>query len=398
MSVLTGTLYRYIGVHSFLIGLFPFYIPVYLWKTGYSLSEISFFISITGAGFCMTLWGWDRIHKIISLRKVITLSFGLEIILLATIFLREVDFFFPLFAIINGAYSCFFWTTQRVLFLDTVVPSTSGRKFGNLQIIVALLLKSGIFLGGLILDLYGFQIVFIFSFLVAFSAAISFGLSRRVVQFSTTLLAENPVGLRDIVFFKDHFGSKLVFAIDGLFLFLESYFWMISLFLIVKESFLGLGILIIAMLALFTILFWLIKNSIDRLPPSITYKATVLFYAVSWILRGKINEDLEKASMLFLLVFITFFTSLFRLTFNKRFFDLAKKSSSHRYLLIKSYTSQAAIVVMFGIFGYLLMDAVNSAALISKVYTAFALIAGIYLIYGQKDQKRIPENPPEQRL
>ncbi|MCP4294278.1 MAG: MFS transporter [Proteobacteria bacterium] len=386
MSSPSGNLYRFIGLHSFLIGLFPFYIPVFLWKTGTSIGEISLFISLTGVGFCITLWIWDRLHKKVGLNRIIALSFLLEAGLLAMIFFREYSLLIPLLALLNGAYNCFFWTTQRVLFLDIILPNTSGRKFGNLQILAAILLKSGIFVGGILLDTFGFGTVFIFSSIVVISSVILISSYRNIPGFSSDLIKTRPIGFKEIYKFKDSLGSRFVFIIDGLFLFLESYFWLISIFLIVKESFLGLGVMIIVLMLTFTLLFWLIKNSIDRLPREITFKLSVLLYAVSWVFRGIMNENLESWAVILLLVLIAFFTSFFRLTFNKRFFDLAKESSSHGYLILKSYYSQASVAVLFGIIGFFLFDSANTESMISRIYFISALIAVGYLIYGKKDQ------------
>ena len=74
--------YSFVGIHSFLIGLFPFYLPVYLWKQGHTLSNISFFIALTGIGFCLSLWGFERIVKRIPFSYTIFLSFVFEILLL----------------------------------------------------------------------------------------------------------------------------------------------------------------------------------------------------------------------------------------------------------------------------------------------------------------------------
>ncbi len=386
MSSPSGNLYRFIGLHSFLIGLFPFYIPVYLWKNGASIGEISLFISLTGVGFCITLWIWDRLHKKVGLNRIIALSFLLEVGLLAMIFFREHSLFISLLALLNGAYNCFFWTTQRVLFLGIAVPATSGRKFGNLQILAAILLKSGIFVGGILLDTFGFGTVFIFSSVTIISSMILISFYRNIPGFSSDLLKTRPIGFKEIYKFKDTLGSKFVFIIDGLFLFLESYFWLISIFLIVKESFLGLGVIIIVLMLIFTLLFWLIKNSIDRLPREICFKLSVLLYGVSWVFRGIMNENLERWAVILLLILIAFFTSFFRLTFNKRFFDLAKESSSNTYLILKSYYSQAAVAVLFGIIGFFLIKSANAEAMISKIYFISAFIAGGYLTYGEKDQ------------
>ena len=207
-------IYKFIGIHSFLIGLFPFYLPVYLWKTGTSFSGISFFIALTGLGFCITLWVWDRLRRNITLKGFVLISFILEILLLAVVFLDKTPFAFLIFGLLNGAYNGLFWTTQRVLFFDTIQPSNSGKKFGNLQIIVALFLKSGIFLGGLTLDTLGFNSLFLFSTIIAGLGALSFFFSHQSASHSPELVQIKPTRLADILRFKDTHHSKPVFLLD----------------------------------------------------------------------------------------------------------------------------------------------------------------------------------------
>ena len=147
--------YQFLGIHSFLIGLFPFFIPVFLWQQGFNLAQISFFIAITGIGFVLSLWVWDRAHKRINFLHIIAASFAIEILLLLTVFLLGGSVFLPLLALLNGAYNCFFWITQRALFFETISPENTGRKFGNFQIFVVIILKAGVFCGGLLLDKTG---------------------------------------------------------------------------------------------------------------------------------------------------------------------------------------------------------------------------------------------------
>ncbi len=49
--------YRFAGIHSLLIGLLPFFIPVLLWQQGYRLTEVSAFIALTAVGFIIALAG-----------------------------------------------------------------------------------------------------------------------------------------------------------------------------------------------------------------------------------------------------------------------------------------------------------------------------------------------------
>ncbi len=81
----TVTLYTFLGVHSFLIGLFPFYIPVFLYKNGFFLSRICAFIAVTALGFVITLYPWERMARKVSLAILILVSFFSELLLMLAV-------------------------------------------------------------------------------------------------------------------------------------------------------------------------------------------------------------------------------------------------------------------------------------------------------------------------
>jgi len=387
MALLTLSLYSFLGVHSFLIGMFPFYIPVYLYQIGFSLAQICCFIAITGIGFCISLYPWDRISKRISLRWLILLSFLSELILLSLFFLEKDMVFILIAGFFNGVFNCNFWMIQRLLFVDTVTPQNSGKKFGNFQIFVLLVLKAGILAGGVMLEKSGFLSVYIFSAGIVMVAALFFWQKRIGIELDTRVVSAIPLNLRFVTGYKDQFNSRVVFAVDGIFLYLESYFWVISLFLIVRQSYWKLGVLVIFLMVLFGAIFVIIKNSIDRLPGNTMYTAAVCLYSLSWFLRGMLSDKLNTVLLLLLLAVITFCTSIFRLTFNKRFFDIAKSATAHEYIFVKSYFSQFFIAV-FGLTGFLLLTVFRSGDVVEQIsmtYLTAALISFVYLFYRQKN-------------
>ena len=387
----TKSFYKYVSIHTFLIGLFPFYLPVFLWKLDYSISEISYFIALTGIGYCLTLWSWERLHRVITLKRIILISFLLELLLLSIIFFSEIKLFFPILALLYGAYNCFFWITNRVMFFETVTPLNSGRQFGNFQIMVAVVLKIGVFSGGLLLDRYSYPAIFIFSILVVVLGMLLFGLNTDLELESRSISQAKVISFSHLVRFKDEFRSKFIFMIDGLFLFLESFFWMISLFIMVKESFWQLGILVIILMVIFSLIFYLIKNRIDRMSGEVVYRLSVTFYVLSWIFRGLLKDDFNLPMGFVMLALITFFTSMFRLVFNKRFFDLARTTSHHRYIFLKSYYSQFFIAVLFGILGFALSKISNTEQALSFTYFAAGIIAVGYFWYRPNEIIKEPQ-------
>lgn len=380
MTLPTRNLYSFLGAHSFLMGMFPFYIPVYLNKAGFSLAQICCFIAVTGFGFCSSLYLWDRISKRICLRYLIVFSFLSEFILLTLFFLEKDMMFIIIAGFFNGLFNCSFWMIQRLLFLETITPLNAGQKFGNFQIFVLLVLKIGILAGGAMLEKSGFLSVYIFSAGIVMLSVLFFIQKKTGINLDASVVSAPPLGLKSVAGYKDLFNSKIVFAVDGIFLYLESYFWMISLFLIVRQSYWKLGVLVIFLMVLFGAIFVMIKNSIDWLPTNKMYVAAVCLYSLSWFLRGALSEKLNNVSLLLLLSVITFGTSIFRLVFNKRFFNIATSTTAHEYIFIKSYFSQFFLAVA-ALLGFLMLRSGDVVEQLATVYMTAALVSFIYLFY-----------------
>ncbi len=381
MREITRTFYQYLGLHSLLIGLFPFFIPVFLWNQGFELGAISLFIGAGGLGFCIGLFAWDRLRRGISLFNLILISLLLELLLLWNVQVLGMSFnVLLLLGVSYGAYNSFFWTTQRALFFERVDSSNSGRSYGNLQIYVGFLLQIGIVVGGVLLEKAGFGYVVLVSAALGLTGLAVFhfyqpGTPEAIAGFM-------PVSLGEFFSFRDGDSSKLIFIVDGVYLFLESFFWVISLFLLAHESFATLGLLVLSLAVIFGVLFYLLKNVIDRLGRRRIYRFAVVLYAISWVMRALVDDEWSLVVLFVSLVLITFCTSFFRLAMNKRFYDLAKDTLNHQYLIMKSYYSQISIAVVFTAFGWFILGRPHSEDLLIMVYWFAAAGSLIFLLYG----------------
>ncbi len=377
------TFHRYLGVHSLLIGLFPFYIPVYLWQQRASLADISLFIAFSGAGFLLALWIWDRVRLMIGLNAVIACSLVLEILLLYTVCFLELESFIVYAAgVAYGIYNCFYWTTQRALFYDLIDTDTSGRRYGNLQILVGVLLQVGIVAGGFLLESGSFGYLMGASVLIAL---VGFAVIARTDPVYPSRLAErHSLPLAKVTGFRDADGSRLMFMADGFFLFAESFFWLITLFLLSHASFATLGIVVLSLAVVFGLIFYLLKNVIDRVGRRRIYCLAVTLYAVSWAMRALIDTDMSLQGLYVWLVLVTFCTSFFRLALNKRFYDMALLTLSHDYLVIKSYYTQAAIALLFGLAAAGFSLSGSSGSVPACIYWIAAGVSLVYFLYGAR--------------
>jgi hypothetical protein len=93
--------------------------------------------------------------------------------------------------------------------------------------------------------------------------------------------------------------------------------------------------------------------------------------------------------MLWLLALIASCTSVFRLSFNKRFFDNARLTAAHEYIFMKSYISQFFIAVFFVVMAYGFNIPGSIVDQLSEVYYFAAITSFFYLIYRTGDTFRI---------
>lgn len=379
----------------------PFFLPVYLWTHGLNLSGMCILLGASGFAFCIALGFWQSFTKTRSLGELVTVTFLLEIALIVVVGLFTAIPGAPLtqqatatdpdgsvsllisatfIGAANGFYNAFFWTTQRSLFLEQLGRNDTGKNYGNLQIVVAVFLKLGILLGGLLLDNGGFVLVLVLSAIV--SAVSSILLVRSLVPGSRIRTADTRISLVQSLNYKDKVGSRSIFFTDGIFLYLESHFWTLSLFLVVRKDFSLLGIAVVLLAVAFSAVFFIIKNRIDNLPISVVYKIAVWLYAFSWFARFLLDHTAAGSGLLVTLILITFCSSFFRLTFNKHFFDVARRSHCMNYLLLKSYASQWVLGIFFSTLGILLFFIpLETDAVLAAVYAGATLLTLVYFLY-----------------
>ena len=142
-----------------------------------------------------------------------------------------------------------------------------------------------------------------------------------------------------------------------------------------------LGLLVVALSAVLALVFYVIKNRLDALEPKRVFVAAVLGYTVSWLLRGAVDGFGGTVWDYPAIVLIAFLTALFRLVFNKRFFDIARSNDPDYYIVAKSHWSQVAMAVLYLGFAWSVFGGMGGAASLPLFYAALIPLSLIYLRY-----------------
>lgn len=380
---MTKLLYNFLGIHSLIIWMFTFFLPVLLYKTGFSLVEISLFISITAASFVIFLYLWDLLRIKKGMKYLIYTSFLLETFLISLwFFITDSFVFLILFAILYGAFNCFFWVTQRILFIENTNTKEVWNNFWNIQIIAFILVKIGIFIGWFLLENNYLPFLLLITVILNIYWFYYFFHKKIDPVFLSTFQKHPLLKFKEITWFQDNLRSKLIFIIDGPFLFLESFFWLLTLFFITNQSYSELGLLVIFLALSFSIIFLFLKKIVDKIHAKKILIIWVILYCISWILRWFVS-DMDNMNILYgVILIIAFFTSFFRLIFNKQFFHTAKHLDTHNYLLIKSYYSQVSLSIFFLLLSLILyLFPGNILVQLNIIYISASLFSLLFLLY-----------------
>ena len=386
------------------IACFP-HRPAALFPAGFDLAAngitgciVRFYCDIRGS-YLLTLFFWEKLRVSQFRLWAIKGSFIAEFFLLLAVIADFAQNHLLLLALMNGVYGCFYWMSQRLLFKSLTSANSlgmssgkfsntsSGNSFGNFQLLVGVLLKVGILSGAFLLENQYSSALITMTFIISVVGYL--GVHQRLAcKDIQSALSAREVAFRDVIRFKDAQYSRTVFFLDGLFLFLESYFWVLSLYFLGNNNLTQLGSTIVILSIGLAIIFWLIKSRIDRLNVETVFLFSTLLYALSWYLRGALHPDLEKVVLYTGILAVAFFTSLFRLSFNKVFFDraeqLAEKGKTQNVLLAKSYFSQMGVAVFFSALTLLFFMQTPITGLLSTIYWICIPLTLVFLLYVEK--------------
>ena len=371
--------YLFTGIHSIHSGLFIFYIPIFLWLEFHSFAFISLFIGIAGIFFTLSLRVFEHILSKYSLPVLLLSSFLFPSICFF-FFLLGIDSFFYIVSIMYGTYMCWYYTLHRILFIHITTQNTTGKTFGSFQVFVFLILKATLLISAFFLEKESCILLFFLSLLFSCIGMIFFYFKSFSFQKAQEILHYKIISFKKIRYFLFH-SSGFMFVIDGIFLYLESFFWVITLYFIANGNFIYTAALIVILSFFFAIIHWLLKNKIDHISGHMLFQICVFLYAGAWVIRSFIIDISSFIILSIGLVVVTFSTVLFRLTLHKRFYDNARKFPYYEYMIAKSYITQFSLSLFFLLMSLFLFHNMPDMKSFDWFYLVFAMLSLGYLRY-----------------
>jgi MFS family permease len=191
----------------------------------------------------------------------------------------------PLAAVASGFQVSFYWLSRRALFARDGILSNLGREVGLLTVSARIASVAGPILGGAIITIWGFSILFIAALIIVVLSGIPFFFMTRHEHKYSVSLASVVEWLKN----KKHRNEELSFVgrnVDGV---IYSLFWPIFIFLMLGD-FEKQGLAASISLIASTASVYLAGKVFDKKHSSQVFKFGVLAGSLAWIVRGLVRN------------------------------------------------------------------------------------------------------------
>ena len=230
-------------IRSFALALIGVFIPAYLLNLGYQLTEVFYFFIYGAISLIVLMILVTKLYTKIGTKHAILCSMPIFIIYFLMLYsLETYSWSLILLAFVGALANTFFWPAFHINFINSSDRKHRGEELGMMNVFSYLAVIFAPLTGGLIINFFGFQILFGFVTFLLLIAPIPLFFSKEIYP---------PVELSfKHIFHKRNLKNFSVFFVEGIISCTETVIWAIFIFLVLK-SFISLGLLS-TLLILFT--------------------------------------------------------------------------------------------------------------------------------------------------
>ncbi len=312
-------LYLAHSIKGFVASLIGFFIPIFLYKTGFTLTEILSFYGIKSFFAILFSILAGGIGNKLGLKHTMSISLPLFLLYLLGIMSLEKNpslFYLYVLSIISAFSSALYWIPMHSLF-----ARFSSKKKGNSQVGTLMSLKSASsmlapLLGGVIALKFGFEFLFVIAIIILIIPIVILLNSRDIhphINFSVKDLNS---------FFSQHRQHFLSIMLDAFGSFAEAILWPLFVYLILQDT-ISVGI-VGSLIGVGTIIFTLLLSKIiAKHNHFLVTKVAAFMIATTWILKYFVNEQL---SIFVVSLFAGLFAIMFSIPLVSHTYQIAKNS------------------------------------------------------------------------
>jgi MFS family permease len=318
-------LYASYTIRAFALALISIFIPVYLLKLGYPLSEVFlFYLLFDVFGLAMMFLATKLVEKI-GLKHCMVLSSFLTIAMLLLLFGLK-NFQIPLFiiSIVFMIGSMFYWIPFHLDFCKSSDKKERGMEYAIVSSISSVFVATAPFVGALIINKYGFSPLYIIGCVLIFVAMIP-------LFFTKDLKEKHKLNFKN--FLKSHKKYAKYLIAESTLSRSALVVWPIYIYLTL-ESVMSLGIIQTAMRFILAAIPLFIGPLIDRSKNLFVLKIGAYGNSVTFLIRGFLTTFFQIFVLnLFAGVFMAFRDTGFFVTF----YNKANKVGAIRLVMLREF-------------------------------------------------------------
>lgn len=254
--------------------------PIYLYKLGFSLAQIMYFFLAIYLLYFIFLPLGAKFAKRFGFEHSIFLSSPMQIAYYASLFLMTYSLYFVIPAVIfYTLQKTFYWPGYHANFAHYGLAEEQGREVSNITVIISLVYIAGPFLGGALINWFGFPVLFIVASVLILVSNLPLMLTPEKFEPSDFSYKDSLKRL----FRKEHrrkFFSYLGFGEELIVLVL----WPIFIYTIVKSEF-SVGYIIAGATLFTSIIVLYVGKLIDKKGKHGVLRFSSIIYSLSWFLR-----------------------------------------------------------------------------------------------------------------
>ena len=278
--------YISLAIRNFSLSLISLFVPLYLYnEIGYSLEETLMMFLFFSVMFAVSSPLAAKFSAKYGFKHSILLSTPFYILFILFLYLLPI-LKTPLIilAALMGISLAFFWVGMHPLFYFATDRKKRGEEFGKGKAIIVAAATAGPLIGGLLIKLVGFSLLFaIASVFLFISSIILFFSKDNHVKYSFSVKK---------VFNKDQWKNSLFFVSQGTEFMANGVLWPLFIFIILG-SYLSLGIIGSILAGLTILISWTFGKFSDNTDKHKLITISSSFESLSWFLRSLVITPVQ---------------------------------------------------------------------------------------------------------
>ncbi len=325
-----------ITIRTFALSLISIFVPIYLLKIGYPLTDVLiFYIILYGSNAILSFFA-AKLSLKIGFKHAFTLSIPFLIVFYILLYtLPTYGWPLGILAMIYGINNALFWISFHVDFAKYSVKKIRGEEISILRIITSVLHMVGPLIGAVIISFTNFYYLFILVSLFLIVSLVP-------IFYSKDIHGVKKVSLKDL-FKISSLKNFLVFIGNGVENGAGNVIWPIFVFLIVG-GYLSLGA-IASIATFFSLLFVFIAGRLcDKIKRSVILKFGSILQSLIWLFKSFVTT----APQAFLINSFSGITNTFKdIPYHALVYDKASKGNLVEFIVLREIGIQLGRVIFF---------------------------------------------------